>query len=69
MVLEVADTGPGVAAQDAQVLFKAFHSTKATGMRMGLSISKSIVEAHGGGIAMETASGGGALFRVVLPAA
>lgn len=69
VVLEVADTGPGVAAQDAQVLFKAFHSTKATGMGMGLSISKSIVEAHGGGIAMETAPGGGALFQVVLPTA
>lgn len=69
VVLEVADTGPGVAAQDAQVLFKAFHSTKATGMGMGLSISKSIVEAHGGAIAAETAQDGGAVFRVVLPAA
>jgi len=69
VVLEVLDTGPGVEAQDAQVLFKAFHSTKATGMGMGLSICKSIVEAHGGGIAVETAPGGGALFRVVLPAA
>ena len=68
LVLEVADTGPGLAAQDAQVLFKAFHSTKATGMGMGLSISKSIVEAHGGGIAAETAQDGGALFRVILPA-
>lgn len=69
VVLEVADTGPGVAAQDVKTLFNAFYSTKATGMGMGLSICRSIVEAHGGSIAVEAAPGGGAMFRVVLPAA
>lgn len=69
VVLEVADTGLGVAAQDAKTLFNAFYSTKAAGMGMGLSICKSIVQAHGGGIAVEAAPGGGALFRVVLPLA
>lgn len=69
VVLDVADTGPGLGAQDAAMLFKAFHSTKTTGMGMGLSICRSIVEAHGGSIAVEAAPGGGALFRVSLPAA
>ncbi len=67
-VLEVSDTGPGVAAESAKTLFNAFYSTKATGMGMGLSICRSIVEAHGGSIAVEDAPGGGALFRVALPA-
>ena len=69
VILEVSDTGPGVAAQDAETLFNAFYSTKVTGMGMGLSICKSIVQAHGGGVAVEAAPGGGALFRVVLPTA
>lgn len=58
-----------MAAQDAETLFNAFYSTKVTGMGMGLSICKSIVQAHGGGVAVEAAPGGGALFRVVLPTA
>ena len=69
VILDVTDTGPGVAAQDAKALFNAFYSTKATGMGMGLSICKSIVQAHGGSVAVEAAPGGGALFRVVLPTA
>lgn len=67
-VLEVSDTGPGVSPDTAKNLFNAFYSTKAAGMGMGLSICKSIVEAHGGSIAVAVAPGGGALFRVVLPA-
>lgn len=69
VVVEVSDTGPGVATENAKSLFNAFYSTKATGMGMGLSICKSIVEAHGGEIAVSPAPGGGALFRVVLPEA
>jgi PAS domain S-box-containing protein len=67
VILEVSDSGPGVAPEAARALFNAFFSTKATGMGMGLSICKSIVEAHGGSIATQGAPGGGALFRVVLP--
>ena len=67
-VLEVSDTGPGVSPDTAKNLFNAFYSTKAAGMGMGLSICKSIVEAHGGSVAVAVAPGGGALFRVVLPA-
>jgi PAS domain S-box-containing protein len=69
VMLEVADTGPGVPPQHAKSLFNAFYSTKPEGMGMGLSICKSIVEAHGGAIIVDAAPGGGALFRVVLPAA
>lgn len=69
VVLEVADTGPGVAPENAKALFDAFYTTKATGMGMGLSICKSIVEAHGGTLGVEAAPGGGALFRARLPAA
>lgn len=69
LVVEVADTGPGVAAEDADRLFNAFFTTKPTGMGMGLSICKSIVEAHDGRIATRPGEAGGAVFSFTLPIA
>ncbi|NIJ15390.1 PAS domain-containing sensor histidine kinase [Sphingobium vermicomposti] len=62
----VADTGPGVAPELAEQIFKAFVSTKSDGMGLGLSICRTIVEANGGRIWMEPAEGGGAQFHFIL---
>jgi PAS domain S-box-containing protein len=65
--IEVEDTGPGVDPDHAPRLFNAFFTTKTEGMGMGLSISKSIVEAHHGHIEVKPAIPHGAVFRVTLP--
>jgi len=62
----IADTGPGVTPDVAENLFRAFNSTKAEGMGLGLSICRTIVEANGGRIWMEPRDGGGSLFRFTL---
>jgi two-component system sensor kinase FixL len=67
VVIEVADTGPGVSEEVAARLFQAFVTTKPSGMGIGLSISKRIVEAHGGTIGAVHNPGGGAIFRFTLP--
>lgn len=69
IAIEVRDTGPGIAADRLDQLFDAFYSTRPDGMGMGLSICRSIIEAHGGRISAATADGGGASFRIALPAA
>jgi two-component system, LuxR family, sensor kinase FixL len=63
----VADTGPGVAPEIAANLFGAFNSSKREGMGLGLSISRTIIEANGGRIWMEPRPGGGTLFHFTLP--
>ncbi len=63
----VFDTGPGIAPDIAGRLFSSFVSTKPGGMGMGLSICRSIVEAHGGRLWAESNPGGGAVFRFTLP--
>ncbi|MEA2773956.1 MAG: two-component system, LuxR family, sensor kinase FixL, partial [Acetobacteraceae bacterium] len=63
VVIEVADTGPGLAPEVAGRLFDSFVSTKAGGMGMGLSISRTIIEAHGGVLWAEPGPKGGAVFR------
>ncbi|TKD51523.1 PAS domain S-box protein [Sphingomonas baiyangensis] len=60
--ITVADTGPGISPDVADQLFQPFVTTKPTGMGVGLSISRTIVEAHGGRIRAEANEGGGALF-------
>jgi two-component system sensor kinase FixL len=67
IVVVVADTGPGFDDDRASKLFNAFFTTKATGMGIGLSVSKTIVEAHGGTISASSPEGGGACFRFELP--
>jgi two-component system sensor kinase FixL len=65
-VISVGDTGPGIAPDVADRLFQPFTTTKATGMGVGLSICRTIVEAHGGQIWVEPNSGGGAAFHFTL---
>jgi two-component system sensor kinase FixL len=62
----VSDTGPGVAPEIAAQLFQPFITTKRQGMGVGLSISRTIIEAHGGQIRVEPNPGGGAVFRFTL---
>jgi signal transduction histidine kinase/integral membrane sensor domain MASE1 len=65
--VSVADTGPGLAAGREDEVFKPFYSTKAHGMGMGLSIARSILEAHGGTISAEHGAHSGATFTFTLP--
>jgi PAS domain S-box-containing protein len=66
-VLEIQDTGIGIDPKTANNLFTAFHTTKADGMGMGLSISRTIVESHGGSISATSGDRWGALFKIRLP--
>ena len=61
----VSDTGPGV--PDIERAFEPFYSTKADGMGIGLAISRSIIEAHGGRLNATSSAGDGATFRFTLP--
>jgi PAS domain S-box-containing protein len=67
VALAVHDTGPGIDPAAAHDLFKAFVTTKSNGMGMGLSICKSIIEAHGGRIWADADVPRGAVFRFALP--
>lgn len=64
--LIVSDNGPGLADHIRDSLFEPFKTTKVSGMGLGLSICKAIVEAHGGRIAYEPSFGGGSTFRFTL---
>jgi len=66
-VLEIVDTGCGLPAELGDKIFDPFVSTKTTGVGLGLSISRQIVEAHGGTIAAVSPPSGGAVFTVRLP--
>jgi signal transduction histidine kinase len=65
MLVQVIDNGPGV--DDPERIFDTFMTTKEKGMGMGLAVSRSIVEAHGGRIWAENNRNGGATFNVALP--
>ena len=67
--ISVNDTGPGLPLGKADQIFDAFFTTKPHGSGMGLAISKSIVESHGGRIWVKGDSGRGATFHFTLPAA
>jgi PAS domain S-box-containing protein len=67
MCVKVSDEGPGIAADQLSRVFETFYTTKAKGMGMGLSISRSIVEAHGGRIWAENNPDRGATFSFTLP--
>ena len=69
VLLSVRDAGTGFQSEDVNQLFEAFHTTKPHGMGMGLSISRSIIEAHGGQLWAEPNQGAGATFLFSLPTA
>jgi signal transduction histidine kinase/GAF domain-containing protein len=67
VTVSVADAGIGLPPKDDLNLFEAFVTTKSDGLGMGLAISKTIVEAHGGSLAYKSNSQGGATFSFALP--
>jgi C4-dicarboxylate-specific signal transduction histidine kinase len=68
ILVTVSDRGPGLDATQAEQVFKPFHTTKSGGMGMGLAISRSIIESHGGKLWAEPNNHGGATFKFTLPA-
>jgi len=69
VVVSVADTGSGIAPEFMSQLFQPFVTEKPHGMGVGLSICRTIVEAHGGRITVEQNPGGGTVFRFTMRAA
>ena len=67
VAVTVEDTGTGIDQTDLERVFEPFFSTKPEGMGMGLSICRSIIEAHGGRIAASPTRDGGSVFQVSLP--
>ena len=67
LVISISDTGVGLPAENADRIFDAFHTTKPQGTGMGLAITRSIVESHGGRIWATANQGAGATFHFTLP--
>jgi signal transduction histidine kinase len=67
VLIRVADSGPGLSQASRDRLFQAFHTTKPHGMGMGLAISRSIVEAHGGRLWATANEPRGAVFLFTVP--
>jgi signal transduction histidine kinase len=67
--LSVTDAGVGFATEDAERLFDAFYTTKTSGMGIGLSVSRSIIEVHEGRLWGERNDGPGATFSFAIPLA
>jgi PAS domain S-box-containing protein len=68
VLVAVQDSGPGVAPANVERLFDAFYSTKPSGLGMGLSICRSIIQAHGGKLWATPGALRGAIFQLTLPA-
>jgi PAS domain S-box-containing protein len=68
VLVTVEDSGTGIDAKDVDRIFDAFFTTKPNGMGLGLSISRSIIEAHGGRLWVSPGNGHGSVFQVLLPA-
>jgi len=69
LLISVRDSGSGISAESLDKLFEPFYTTKTEGLGMGLSISRSIIEAHNGRLWAESEPGAGSVFRFTLPAA
>jgi signal transduction histidine kinase len=68
-IVSVSDTGSGIPPEKLKTVFEPFFTTKPHGMGMGLSIARTIVEAHHGQLTLENKPGGGAIFYIRLPLA
>jgi two-component system sensor histidine kinase DctS len=68
VLVSISDQGQGIPADVAERLFSPFYSTKAEGMGMGLNISRSAIEFHGGTLTYQDNPNGGTIFRFSLPA-
>jgi len=69
VVLEVIDTGRGIAREHQAAIFQPFISTREGGHGLGLSVSRAIVEGYGGTLTIRSAPGQGATFALALPVA
>src|SRR5262249_12209249 len=69
VLMAVRDSGPGIDSTQLERVFKAFYTTKSSGVGMGLSICRSIIDAHGGRLWAEPNRPRGAVFQFTLPAA
>ena len=69
VLISVQDSGTGIIPELAERLFDAFFTTKPNGIGLGLSICRSIVEAHGGRLSVSPVDPHGSVFQVMLPAA
>jgi two-component system sensor kinase FixL len=67
--VSVADTGPGVPADEVEDIFESLYSSKEAGMGVGLATCRAIIEAHGGRIWCTPNPMGGAIFHFTVPAA
>jgi signal transduction histidine kinase len=67
VVVSVRDTGPGISVKMQQEVFQPFVTTKSDGLGMGLTISRALIELHGGALWCENQAAAGALFRFTLP--
>jgi C4-dicarboxylate-specific signal transduction histidine kinase len=68
LLVAVSDSGPGVAPEDRDRIFESFYTTKANGVGIGLSICRSIIDAHGGRLWADALRPRGAILRFTLPA-
>ncbi len=68
VVIRFTDEGPGIPARDIGHIFEPFYTTKPDGLGIGLSVSRGLIEAHGGEIAVHSREGEGATFEIRLPA-
>ena len=66
-MFEIKDTGSGIAGEDLPFIFDPFYTTKKFGTGLGLTITHRIIEEHEGSIEVESKSGAGSTFRVVIP--
>jgi PAS domain S-box-containing protein len=69
VLVAVRDSGPGIDPEHLERVFEAFYTTKSSGVGMGLSICRSIIEAHGGRLWADMNASRGAVFRFTLPSA
>jgi hypothetical protein len=66
-LVTVRDTGPGIDPENIERVFEAFYTTKSSGVGMGLSICRSIIEAHGGRLWADANEPRGAVFQFTVP--